>query len=269
MPAIQPARLRQQAAAIAEHFDQPAAFVRSLHHLFDFYADRTHRPGRKGFPPPLIPAYNVRPPVLRALVHALIPYVEEDGSAALALCDALWRENYLEFSLLAAALLGQIPPDPVPPVVERLHAWLTPRLDHHLVVALLDDGLARLRTEHPQAVLDLIQVWLESEAPQTQVLGLQALNRMASATNTAQLPVLFRLLEPFFHEPISISIRPVLVDVLSSLARRSPQEVAFFLLKSLSNQEHQDAPRLTRQVLPAFPAQQQETLRQALRSARN
>jgi hypothetical protein len=59
MPAIQPARLRQQAALMVEHFDQPAAFVRSLHHLLEYYADRAHRPGQAGKPPALLAAYNV------------------------------------------------------------------------------------------------------------------------------------------------------------------------------------------------------------------
>ena len=65
MPAIQPARLKQQAVLLAQQFDNPVAYVRSLHHLLDFYADRAHRPGQSGKPAPLTSAYRVHPPVLR------------------------------------------------------------------------------------------------------------------------------------------------------------------------------------------------------------
>ena len=53
MPAIQLTRLRLQTAGLAESFANPQAFVRGLHDLLDYYADRTHRPGQSGAPAPL------------------------------------------------------------------------------------------------------------------------------------------------------------------------------------------------------------------------
>ena len=50
MPAIQPVRLKRQSALLVEQFNNPAAFIRSLHHLLEFYADRVHRPGQAGEP---------------------------------------------------------------------------------------------------------------------------------------------------------------------------------------------------------------------------
>ena len=71
MPAINPARLKQQAALLADHFDSPAAFVRSLHHLLDYYSERVQRTGQAGVMPTLLPAYRVRPQVLRLVLQEL------------------------------------------------------------------------------------------------------------------------------------------------------------------------------------------------------
>jgi len=60
MPAIHPARMKIQVARLGEKIRQPEVFVRELHNLLDFYADRTHRPGQFGEPPPLLAI--IKPP---------------------------------------------------------------------------------------------------------------------------------------------------------------------------------------------------------------
>ncbi len=123
MPAISPARLKHQAALLAEHFDDPPAFVRSLHHLLESYSNRVYRPGQAGELPPLLQTYRVQPPVLRQLLLAIAPLASKNPDAGLALCDALWEQPYLEFRLLAASLLGQLPCSPAEPVIARMKAW--------------------------------------------------------------------------------------------------------------------------------------------------
>ena len=52
MPAIQLARLKIQITELLTNFDRPVDFLRELHTLFGFYADRTRRPGQSGKPKP-------------------------------------------------------------------------------------------------------------------------------------------------------------------------------------------------------------------------
>ena len=90
MPAIHPARLKKQVAQLVNNFEQPDGFVRSLHQLMSYYAERIQRPGQSGEPTPLITAYKVRRPVLRQIQGALAPLAKSKPEAAITLCDALW-----------------------------------------------------------------------------------------------------------------------------------------------------------------------------------
>jgi hypothetical protein len=266
VPAIQPARLRQQVALLAEQFDDPPAYTRSLHFLLDFYSDRARRPGKTGRPGPLLMAYNVRSPVLRMLVQELNPLIQENVQGGLALCDALWAEPYLEFRLLAAMLLGQIPPKPPEAITDRLERWITTDVEFILIEALLFHGVERLHREQPQVFLNLIESWMDSTKTFHQQLGLRALLRLINDPTFENLPVFYRLIQPLC-QAAPAALRPDLLDVLSALAVRSPQETAYFLRQTLMFPDAPDTPWLIRQSLSRFPAETQSGLRQAMRNA--
>ncbi len=266
MPAIQPARLKHQAALLAEHFNDPPAYIRSLHYVLDFYSDRARRPGKTGKPGPLLKAYNVRPPVLRMLLRELIPLAEKDSPGGLALCDALWAEPYLECRLMAGMLLGQIPPQPPDAIIARLQSWITTDLEFFLIEALLSNGVERLHREQPQVLLKMIEGWLGSTKTFPQQLGLRALLPLIQAPAFENLPVFFRLIQPLC-QVAPAALRPDLLDVLAALARRSPQETAYFLRQTLMFSDSPDTPWLIRQSLDQFPPELQASLRQAMRDA--
>jgi hypothetical protein len=266
MPAIQPARLRQQAALLAaEHFSEPAALVRSLHHLLEFYADRTHRPGKSGEPAPLLAAYNVRPPVLRQVLLELSRRADELPRQALDLCDAFWQQPFVEFRILAASLLGAIPTQPPEPVLARAVGWIHDNRDPRLERAVLNEGLARMRRENSAVLLALAEDWLAGELPD-QRLGLRLLLPLANGLEFENLPVFFRLIQAFVRAAPP-ALRLELLELLDALARRSPSETAFFLRQCVETSSNPDTARLVRQSLPGFPEIVQENLKKALRAA--
>lgn len=264
MPAIVPARLRQQAVLLAQHFADPSAYVRSLHYLLGYYADRVQRSGQVGAPAPLLPAYRVRPPVLRQILHELVPLAQAEPVLALALCDALWAEGYYEFALLAVRLLGQIPLQPAEAVLARPLRWARAKIDLGLIDALLEDGLRRLRQEQPERLDALVETWLEHQDTFQQQIGLRALRSLANDPAYQNLPALFRLAAPFARSS-SPALRPDVLEVIEALARRSPRETAFFLRQHIGLSNAPDIPWLLRQSLHAFPSEMQENLRQAVR----
>ena len=264
MPSIQPARLRQQTALLAEYFDQPAAFVRSLHHLLDFYADRTHRPGQVGEPPPLLAAYNVKPPVLRLVLQELSPLVSGQPQQALDLCDALWEQPYLEFRLLAAALHGQVSAQPADLILNRVKAWVKTGHDDRLIQALLTQGLASLRREDPDRLIQLIEEWLDSPEVYYQQLGLRTLAPLAADPGFENLPVFFRLITALVREAPQ-PLRPDLLNLLATLAHRTPRETAYYLRQSLDATHSSATAWLIRQSLREFPVDIQEGLRAVAR----
>ncbi len=264
MPAIQPARLRQQTSLLAEYFDQPAAFVRSLYYLLDFYADRAHRSGQVGEPPPLLAAFNVKPPVLRQVLQDLSPLVPDQPEQALGLCDALWEQPYLEFRLLAASLLGQVSVQPADLVLTRVEAWVKTSQEERLIRALLTHGLAGLRREDPDRMIQLIEGWLDSPDVYYQQLGLRALAPVAADLEFENLPVLFRLIATLVREAPQ-PLRPDLLNLLAALAHRTPRETAYYLRQSLDATHSSATAWLIRQSLREFPADIQEGLRAVAR----
>jgi hypothetical protein len=80
------------------------------------------------------------------------------------------------------------------------------------------------------------------------------------------LPVFFRLIQQLC-QAAPAALRPDLLDVLAALARRSPQETAYFLRQTLIFPDSPDTPWLIRQSLSQFPPEMQSSLRQAMREA--
>lgn len=268
MPAIQLARLKIQAARLAERFADPAAFVRGLHDLLDAYADRAYRPGREGEPPPLLVSYNTPPPVLRQALVEVEPLAAQDRGAGLALCDALWQQPYYEFRLLAIQLLGKVEPEPEAELLERARAWAVPGTELRLLKALFLHGLARLRQASPERFLGLAQRWLVSEEAFNRHLGLLALQALLSEPEFENIPALFHAITPLVRAAPT-PLRPDLQEVIELLARRSPGETAFFLRQNLAMEmDNPGTAWLTRHCLHAFPGEFQASLRAALRRPR-
>jgi hypothetical protein len=265
MPAIQVARLKIQSAELATRFDNPAAFVRGLHELLDFYADRTRKPGQAGKPPPLIKPYNVPRPVLRQIKTDLSPYVAMDGESALALCDALWAEPYLEFRLLAADILGSVPADSPDEILERINLWAKPGIEDRLLNALVKEGLTEVSKRDPERYLSQLEEWLTAEEDLPRRTGLKAISMMLADRDFENLPKIFRLLAPLVRKSPS-QLRPDLLDVMYALAKRSPNEAAFFLRQNLSVMVDDDGTAwLIRNSARYFPEEVRVSLKTALR----
>lgn len=264
MPAIHPARLKQQAILVAQHFGDPAALVRSLHHLMDFYADRASRPSLAGSPAPLLPAYHVKPPVLRQVVHELAPLAQDDPDSGLAMCQAMWAQPYLEFRLMSCALLGELPPDPPGRILEQVKSWASRDTDVSLLDALARDGLKRVRKEQSPAMVKATEGWLSDKDLDARRMGLRLLLPLVHDPGYPNLPVVFRLLLPYVRQAPG-RLRPDILDVVVALAMRSPVETASYLRQALTLPDSPDAAWFIRQSASAFPPEIEERLRGSVR----
>ncbi len=263
MPAIQLARLRQQAAGLGNFFLQPDIFIRQLHDLLDFYADRTRRPGQIGSRSPRLPHYNVAAPVLLQISAELEYRTGEIGpSAALDLVDCLWKDGCYETRLISVSLLGS---EPIPPeaVIARLQAWAQPETDLPLLHLLLYRGKLSLDRSHPDDWLTQVKQWLADAEPAIQSIGLRALKITVDDPAFENLPVVFNLLGPIFQSAPP-SIHAELAAVIETAAKKSPTETVFFLRQAISAAHDPRIPRLARRCLPLFDVENQAKLRAAL-----
>jgi len=263
MPAIQPARMKIKVAQLGEKIRQPEAFVHALHDLLDFYADRTYRPGQSGEPPPLLATYKTPPPVFRQIKREITFLAANDPPAALVLVDALWVEPYIEFRLLAIALLGQIPPIPPEPVLARVQMWIASSPEDRLLDAILEQSLAQVRQEYPKIYYQMIEEWLKVNETYPRQTGLRAMMPLLVDPNFENLPAVIRLLAPLIRVTPP-PLRLDLIAVLRTLVRRFPQEASYILRQNLSA-DHPDTAWLARQVVNDFPSEIQNSLREALR----
>lgn len=264
MPAIQLARLKIQVTELLTHFTEPADFLRELHAMLDFYADRTRRSGQSGKPKPLIQAYNVPRQVMRRIESDISPLVAADPKNTLALADHLWADNWFESRLLAIAILGMLPPDSTNVIVERLQVWGKDCREDALLDALLDTGAAPIRSEFPDEYFLLVENWLSSGDLPSRKVGLSALPALIQNPEFENLPALYRLLAPLVRDSAS-ALETDLIGVVRSLGRRSPQETAYFLQQNLKAPHKTGLGVIIRRSLDVFPPELEESLRAVLR----
>jgi hypothetical protein len=264
MPAVQLTRLKMQSALLADSFSRPDAFVKGLRAMLEFYANRSHRPGQSGAPHPLLASYNVPPPVLKQIALELGSYITANPEGAIRLSDRLWQEENLECRLLAAQVLGRVPVSYSQPLLQQIQVFLAQEEEDQLIDALLKQSLTNTRRGATNDYLAAVHTWLMSADLRAQEMGLRALLPLIEDPDFDNLPVVYRMLTPYTRTTPP-RLKPFLLQVLSLLVKRSPQESAFFLRHSLEMPDSEDAAWLIRQLLILFPADIQSGLREAVK----
>jgi hypothetical protein len=263
MPAIDLARLKTQAALLADQFGYPRGFVHALNELLDFYTNHSMRASlvarRLN-----VPTYHTPAPVLRLIERELAPLAGSFPIEAVALVNAMWESGSLESRLLALRMLGSIPPAQAMPALTRLPDWLIQSTDKEIRQALLTDAFTRLRRENPEAFLVLLEDWLKSPRSGLQIWGMQALIPLLDDPDFQNLPAVFRILRPAV-QAAGPSTQLDLQACLAALGRVSLTETLVFLREILSASPSPALLRTLRRSLPALPPDLQAGLRELLR----
>ena len=263
MPAINLAHLKTQAARLADSFGTPEGFVRELNEMLDFYTNRTRRTEQAAKRYSL-PIYYTPQPVLRQIERELEPLADTRPLEALTLADALWQARSLESRILAAYLLGSIPPSSALPLLNHLPEWLRFTTAREIRRALLTDALARVRRENPVTLLLLLEDWLKSPNQHLQAWGLEALVPLLEDEHFENLPTVFRIIRPTI-DAVSSSTQLELQACLAALEHVSLTETTAFLRDLLDASPSPVLLSMLRRMLPAFSPKLQSILREGLR----
>lgn len=267
MPAIQLNVLRQSAAELAAIFGCPEEFIKKFHVFLDLYANRSQRPGHSGEPRSLLQSYNVPKPAMRQVMLALTEPASRHPNDALALCDLLWKQPFLEFRLTAAWILGKIQLESPQPLFERIQSWAEGCKDPQVLELLLKDGIESLSRQHPQQLISWIEQHLNTEAESTRKVGLTALSKLLNTPWFKDYPACFRLIQNLLRS-IPPDLRNDILHIIAELASAAPSETAYILKKNLEIAASQDLAWLVRQSMNAFPEDERVILREALRRHR-
>lgn len=267
MPAIDLARLRKQAARLADFFFLPGEFVKHLHEMLDSYVNRSLRTVENIAPGSVLATYRTPPIVTHQIELELSALASENPSNALDLADRLWDEGYLEMHMLAAFLLGRIPPqeEQEDRLLARLTAWTSQVRDPSVRSALLTTSLARLRKETPTQFLELIKEWLHPKRTRTWSNGIQALLPLISDPDFQNLPPVLDIVEPVIEAAPSL-IQLDLEELIQALYKASPTETSYFLRQVLSESKEPMTSITMRRIASSFPLELQAELRDLLRN---
>jgi len=262
MPAIDLARLKKQTVKLADLFDQPSDFLREHRDILDHYVNRSLR-SQGVAPSSVLPTYRTPTAVPRQIETELGPIAENRPVQALELADALWDEGWLETRLLAAFLLGRIPPQEER-LLARLTAWTQAVRDPDVRAALLTTSLTRLRRETPGLFLELVKEWLHPARQRMWSNGIQALVPLISASDFDNLPPIFETIEPILKaSPAALQFD--IQELLITLYRASPNETIYFIHQVLKATKSPLPAVSLRRMLPEMPQDLQTQLREILR----
>ena len=264
MPVIDLNRLRKQASRLADFFFVPDEFIRHLRETLDFYVDRSIRQQPATAPSVVLPTYHTPNMILKQIEQVIRRLAGEYPDAALELADRLWDEEYLEMRLLAAFLLGCIPPQGER-LLARLTAWSQQIHDPSLRANLLDNGLARMRKEAPNQFLDLIAQWLHPERTRLWSTGLQAAISAISDPSFINLPPLLKVLEPSMEAAPAI-LQEQIKEFILVLYKVSPTETTYFVRQVLTNSNDPMTAVTFRRISPAFPDKLNREIREFTRA---
>lgn len=266
MPAIDLARLRKQANRLADFFFLPGDFLKQLREILDFYVNYTLRKKENIAPGSNLPTYRTPFVVMRQIENAIGAIAAENPHYALGLADLLWDEGYIETRMLAAYLLGRIPPQEER-LLARLTAWSQQVRDPSVRGALLTTSLERMRKETPDDFLVLISEWLHPARQRFWANGIQALLPMITDPNFENLPPIFELVRPIIEAAPGV-LQNDLANLINALYQASPSETEYYLREILENSSNPLTAITLRRILSAFPPELQAKLRDLVRQKR-
>jgi hypothetical protein len=263
MPAIDLARLRKQANRLVDFFFLPGEFMKHLREMLDFYVNYTLRTKENVAPGSNLKTYRTPPAVLTQIENELRAVAEANPEFTLELADTLWDEGALETRLLAAFLLGRIPPQEER-LLPRLTAWTQQVRDPDVRSALLSTSLTRMRKETPAQFLILVREYLHPARMRTWTNGIQALLPMIADATNENLPTILDMVEPIIEEAPS-TLQNDLTDLIVALYRASSNETTFLLKHILTNAQNPMTVVTLHRIAPTFPPPLQKELRDLLR----
>lgn len=265
MPAIDLARLKKQTAQLADVFGEPSIFLHELREILEFYVNRSLR-SQSVAPSSVLPTYRTPLVVLRQIEKEIGPPAEKQPLLALELADALWDEGWLETKLLAAFLLGRIPPQEER-LLARLTAWTQAVRDPEVRAALLTTSLTRLRRETPDLFLVLVREWLHPARQRMWSNGVQALVPLISSPEFDNLPPIFEIVEPILKASPA-TLQYDLQELIITLYEASPDETTYFLQQILKGTKSPLPAVALRRMSPDLPPELQTSLREMIRQTK-
>lgn len=263
MTAINPAQLVIRCADAAELYPDPDQFAPNLHQLLDTYANRIR--GTSGFKSrSKLASYQVPPQVISTLLNQLRPYLQESPSQGIALADALWDEEWLEFRLLAASIVGRVSILDSQPISERLIRWVSSSESDEIRSDIIRRICQSQLKENPRSLSSILDQLLTNPGNRETEAAIAILQMLVDDRKFVNFPQIYHYLD-LILSPQKETFQVELRLLLQTLAQRSEQETFPFLQRQIQSAGKPRILRLVRDLLPEFTSEHQAILKNSLR----
>ncbi|NLI44028.1 MAG: DNA alkylation repair protein [Chloroflexi bacterium] len=263
MTAIDLTRLQKQIGELVSVFPEPAAFIKALHELLGFYERRAFRPSSELVPKTFMRSYKLPAQVLPLIEIGLKQTVSHYPAQALSLARALWQDLYYESRVLAAGILGQMPPEFGADVLGLIEEWVSVPMDRAVLESLLQKA-----SRSPRAGGEwdsFMEKLLSSPSARLQAVGLLALAQDLEQRPLSKFSGIFKIVRPFL-QAADDQLENNLSLVVRNMARRTPNETAYLLKQVLSDTAGSEIERRIRDYLPYFPPETAAGLLEAVKT---
>ena len=237
--------------------------MKHLSEMLEFYVNHTLRTVENVAPGSNLKTYRTPPAVITQIENEVRSVAEANPEFALELADKLWEDGALETRLLAAFLLGRIPPLEER-LLPRLTAWSQQVRDPSVRSALLSSSLTRMRKETPAEFLSLVREYLHPARMNSCSNGIQALLQMIADSSYDNLPPILDIVEPII-EKAPAALQNELTDLIIALYRASASETIFMLKHVLSTTDNPMTAVTLRRIVTSFPPALQREIYDLLR----
>ncbi len=263
MPAVELDKLKLQSANLAGKISQPKIFLSMFREILVAYSNRTYRSQTVAGRIKATPSYHVPAHVIWQIERDLLPQMSAHSQEQfLDAANQLWESPSLEEKTLALVILGNVPSDPVEPVVEAFNKWYSAAIDPTVLKITSTVGSRALRKFAPYEWARIVNIWLESKRTSNLISTIHSMEDSLEVIGESCLPEAFEMMSKILEINDGVVLTELL-HMLKLMIRKSRSETVYFI-KNLAFKpglKNQLTDRFLKRCVPLFPEDIQDQLR--------
>ncbi len=263
MPAVELDKLKLQSANLAGKISQPDKFLAMFRELLVAYSNKTFRSQTVAGRIKATPSYHVPSKVIWQIERDLLPQIDAHPQGqCLDVAGRLWLSPSLEEKELAILILGNLPADPIEPVLEAFITWYSSGTDPLVLSKTSTIGSRALRKKAPSEWAKIINGWLESRRTSNLISIIHSIEDSLDIEGETHLPSAYEMMSRILLSNDG-AVLPELLHLLKVMIRKSRSETLYFI-KNLINKhdsKNQLTDRFLKRCVTLFPEQIQNELR--------
>ncbi len=266
MPAILLTKLNKDLEEIFAYFYETDVFVNKICFLYETYANYSLRSNSEISILKDIVSYNSPSLLTNQIVISLKPLIFKYPDQAQVIIEAFWEKKILDIKLLATKLLCTLSENYPNGAISMIAKWCHPMPERFFVDVVFSNAAIHLIRNNLAIWSQQMVAWLSSANVEDQTLGIIAAIASVKEPNFINLPPIFDNITShcltghpqYFYD---------LESLLIILANHSPNETMHFIRHLVGLGMTDNTHKLLRKVVQTYPKNEQDAIKNLLKSA--